>query len=119
MVAYIAGTDSGLEVHLHVHVMPANTRHIERIYEMRCLTDTHLTSQITNSMSASHDGRETSTDENRGHLSKHCFIHVDIEIRVEITKQIRCAQFRYAEVNLNICSLIVWHVSSTSLLMNA
>ena len=61
--------------------------------------------------SATHDALEISTDENRGHLSQHCFIHVNFEIGVENTKQIHFAQFHYAEVLLNICSLIVWHVS--------
>ena len=65
MGGYIVGTDFGLEVHVHVYVMPARTRHIERIYEMRCLTDTHLTSRITNAMSAAHDGLEISTDEKK------------------------------------------------------
>ena len=99
--------------------MPARTRLFERIYEISCLTDTHLTSRITNAMPAAHDGPQISTGENRGHLSKHCFIHVNIVIGVENTKQIHFAMFHYVEDLLNICSLIVWHVSSTSLLINA
>ena len=93
MGGYIVGTDFGLEVHVHVYVMPAKTRHIERVYEMRCLTHTHLTSRITNAISAAHDGPEISTAENKGHLSNHCFIPVNIEIGVQDTKQIHLHSF--------------------------